>query len=107
MSIPGRKVSDLNQKLAGLGSEFEAWRQRSAEQGDLAKHHTQIRRVIEQLEVCRCRCEQEVKDADRAGASLERCRELEAMILDVHRIWEFFRGKLVLRGLNWFSRYLE
>ena len=44
--------------------------------------------------------------AGDAGRTLAGCRDLELDILVVHRIWDFFRGKLVQRGVPRFEAYL-
>lgn len=48
---------------------------------------------------------QEGKEGEE-GDILSQARELELDILEVHRIWEFFRSKLVLRSIDWFNPYL-
>src|SRR5205085_544367 len=37
---------------------------------------------------------------------LTECRQLQREMLDVHRLWDYYRSKLSLRYLAWFSGYL-
>jgi hypothetical protein len=107
MGLAERKAIELVQKLDSLAAEFKDWRDRSEERQPLEKHHFQIRRITDQLNGFR----QEI--ADRLGEvakhpikSLAQCRKLELDILDIHRIWHFFRTKLALRTVERFQSYL-
>lgn len=107
MGTAARKVAELEQKLGSLDAEFAAWLSRSEEDGPFEKHHTQIRRVKTHLD----RLVQRICEKVRAPAVpeqiLKTCRAREQMILTVHRIWEFFRSKLILRHEPLFADYLK
>lgn len=103
-NIPSRKVVELNLKLDSLGAEFKDWHDKSGAMEPLRMHHSQIRRVT-------CRLSgfeegiREVLNGDPRKV-LASVRSLELKILELHRVWEFFRSKLVLRSVDWFNRYL-
>lgn len=107
MSIARRKIFELQHKLAGLAAEFQSWRDESEAQKPLEKHHTQIRRITVQLGGLQAVIRQELQAVTGSeGQILTACREIEQMILELHRIWEFFRSKLALRSVPWFKNYL-
>ena len=65
----------------------------------------QIRRVTKALDAMRIRIEQDVEAA--AGDDvLARARRLERSILELHRLWDYFRSKLALRSVSWFQQPL-
>ena len=107
MTIAERKKIELQQKLASLQSEFEDWRKKSKAFQPLEKHQSQIHRVTLQLE----NLNQQIKSAlDQLSTSgqevLTEARNLELAMLESHRVWDFFRSKLSLRSIEWFSKYL-
>jgi hypothetical protein len=108
MSLSSRKLNELNQKLESLTNEFAYWREKSKEEGPLQKHNSQIHRVTLQLEGLKAGIGKELDDLSKSDDAkvLSQVREVERDILEVHRIWEFFRSKFVLRGVEWFSPYL-
>lgn len=105
-AIPQRKIVELRGKAASLVEEFADWRQRSEQGGPLAKHHSQIRRVTAQLDAF-CAGITEKLAGDAAAAVLAQCRRLEMLILELHRIWDFFRAKLAQRDVALFKKYLD
>ena len=108
MSLSSRKLNELNQKLESLTDEFSYWRAKSQEKNPLQKHNSQIHRVTLQLDGLKAGISKELEALSKsADASvLSKVRKVERDILEVHRIWEFFRSKFVLRGVEWFSPYL-
>jgi len=105
--IANRKLFELRQKLSSLRSEFGEWQRQSRAGGPLEKHHTQIRRVTDQLRSL----EQVIGSrldavADDSAGVLAVAPEVERMMLELHRVWDFFRGKFALRSVEWFSPYL-
>ncbi len=108
MSLAQRKQAELYRKLDSLEQEFQYWRDQSEKDKQLEKHHTQIRRVTLQLEGLQqaTRTELAQLDSNGGGSVLSQARAIEQRILEVHRIWEFFRSKFVLRSVAWFNKYL-
>lgn len=105
--VASRKLFELKQKLSSLRSEFDEWQRQTRGGGPLEKHHTQIRRVTDQL----ASLEQVIAsrlDASSVNAAgiLAAAPEVERMMLELHRVWDFFRGKFALRSVEWFSPYL-
>jgi len=108
MPLAQRKQIELTQKLRSLRCEFADWRKRSEDREQLAKHYTQIRRITMRLEGLLVKIETELQTAaTNEETLLGKCRELELNILDLHRIWDFFRTKLLLRSLEAFHGYLS
>lgn len=90
------KLKALRHKFDSTTTEFACWRLLSRRDGQFEKHHRQIRRIQTRLRpLCRA------VRASLAGASAETAlnegRALELQILSIHRIWEFFRGKMAQR----------
>lgn len=107
MCLVARKVAELDQKLNSLQTEFADWHQRSEEKQLLEKNYTQIRRVTKQLDAFRSEIRVHLdKLIDNPVQSLSDCRNLELDILEVHRVWQFFRSKLALRSIARFQDYL-
>ena len=108
MSLSSRKLNELNQKLESITNEFNYWREKSKEKNHLQKHNSQIHRVTMQLDGLKTGISKELDELSKSDDAkvLSRVREVERDILEVHRIWEFFRSKFVLRGIDWFSPYL-
>ena len=108
MDISQRKQFEMGKKLDSLAREFKHWRDESENFKPLQKHHTQIRRITYQLEGMHTAILAELKTVSEGKEEniLSKARELEMDILEVHRIWEFFRSKLVLRSVGWFNPYL-
>jgi hypothetical protein len=114
MTAPGRqvmaarKVLELKEKLAGIGAEFDAWLADADKGKPLRKHHTQIRRLTDQLRGMAAdialRIENVSVDDDEVMAT---CRQLQREMLEVHRLWDYYRSKLSLRYVQWFSGYLS
>jgi hypothetical protein len=107
MSLAARKYIELNYKLGSLGAEFKFWRDLSELNQPFRKHHTQIRRVTASLEGMIAQVTSDLAAAQATPATaLARCRELEIDILAAHRIWDYFRRKLALRGIDRFEKFL-
>jgi hypothetical protein len=102
-----RKLVELGQKLSSIESEFTYWLDQTGRNGPMPKHHSQVRRVTNQLSALAQSLATwlgELKsDQERL---LRETRQVEPMILDVHRIWEFFRSKLAQRYVDLFRGYL-
>ena len=102
-----RKKAELRAKLSSLDGEFAHWRRESETGARLRKHHTQIRKVTGALDALRARIATELDTpSGAAGAAAHGVVDIEPMILDVHRIWEFFRSKLSQRYVPWFEPFL-
>jgi hypothetical protein len=106
ISVAARKRIELQQKLASLRWEFEEWRARSEETQELEKHHTQVRAVTGILEALAEPVDQALEDTAQGDRVLAESVSTELTILELHRIWEFFRSKLALRYVPWFEDYL-
>jgi hypothetical protein len=103
-----RKVVELRQKLAGIGAEFDEWLKDAGPDMPLRKHQSQIERLKGQL--CGMAGAIETRIDQLSGSPddiLGGCRTLQARMLEVHRLWDYFRSKLSLRYLDWFRRYLS
>lgn len=105
--MAARKVVELKEKLAGIGSEFDGWLADSATGKPLRKHRTQLERLTAQLRGMTgdiaTRIEDVSIDDDKVMAT---CRQLQTQMLEVHRVWDYYRSKFSLRYVGWFSGYL-
>ena len=108
MSLVERKRFELKQKLNSLHDEFAMWRSQSGEWEPLEKHNSQIHRISTLLE-SHCDTTQEELNNLKGDAEelLKQSTDLERQILELHRIWEFFRSKFALRSVKWFNSYLQ
>jgi hypothetical protein len=101
----GRKAVELEAKLRTLETELGVWLAESGEGRSLQKHNSQIEAVAATLET-------PLRDAhDRLAAArhqslLSEALDLEVMILELHRVWDFFRSKLALRYVEHFRQPL-
>lgn len=108
LSFRKRKVSELRHKLESVPADLARWERASSDaQAPLAKHHTQIRRAGH---VLRALADQVVVELVPLEASaspvLTECRRIERQILELHRIWDFFRSKLTQRQDDGLRDYL-
>lgn len=107
MKIAERKLVELRDKLAGISDEFDRWLADAGERRPLRKHHSQITRLTQQLRGLVDRVGIDVENAHHDGGGvLDDSRELQMRLLEVHRIWDFYRSKLNLRYVEWFRPYL-
>ena len=81
--------------------ELQAWKGESEAGETLQKHHTQIRAVARALEHVIDPASKRLRKA-QAGNIAGEAFELERMVLEIHRIWHFFREKLALRYVEHF-----
>lgn len=105
--IAGRKRVELHQKLAGVRDEFAHW---TAEAGScrlLRKHQSQIQRLTDQLSgMADSLAAQLAAIPAEADRVLGESRPLQLRVLEVHRLWDYYRSKLNLRYVAWFADYL-
>ena len=102
-----RKRVELEEKLNGMRTELAHWTAETAHGKPLRKHQSQIERLTHQLggmiDAVATQLTTLPNDADRLlGAS----RSLQLRVLEVHRLWDYFRSKLSLRYVTWFADYL-
>lgn len=104
-----RKKREIWSKLGALASEFDSWLARSTDGKLFQKHHTQIRAVKAHLGLWSKTVRLMVKRNLREDADvfLESIYNAEKLILSEHRIWEYFRSKLIQRDEESFHRYLK
>ena len=107
MRIAERKLLELQRKLAGITAEFDWWLADAGEKKPLRKHQSQITRLTDQLGGLAARLQDEIGQARQDGGDiLAASYDLQLRILEVHRLWDFFRSKLGLRYVAWFGPYL-
>jgi hypothetical protein len=107
MTLAGSKRRELAEKLGSLPWEFKQWEAESERQRPLERHHTQIRAITNTLLVLASSIERELEPpVGGHQQSLPDAESVELTILELHRMWQFFRGKLALRYVNWFRSYL-
>lgn len=101
-----RKAAELQSKAGSLTREFDDWLAQSKANGPLEKHHTQIRRVLGQLGGLEQGIQARLTALQQSPAAPSEYAALERRILEVHRLWEFFRAKLMVRRVERFQEYL-
>lgn len=97
-----RKKAELLAKLASIGDELAYWQAQAGPRDILAKHNSQLARMAAQLTPVLARVKADIEAAE-LGTSWPR---FEREVLDLHRVWDFFREKLALRYIDWFADYL-
>jgi hypothetical protein len=103
MCIAGRKRVALKARLASLDYEFDGWKAISAANGPLEKHNSQIRRLTDQLTSCRDQIAAELDGLADDARLLSDAIYVEEKVLEVHRLWAYFRTKLELRMVAWYK----
>lgn len=104
---PERTAAELRSKLASLDRELTAWR--DATRGDdapLRRHHTQVEAIAGTLGQAASDLAPGLREAEKGTWILERAGLIERRILDLHRLWGFFRDKLALRFVPWLEEPL-
>lgn len=102
-----RKLVELRRKVASLDAEFDDWRNLSREGALYRKHHNQIERLAAWLASCIAIPAGEIAEAEaKPQTALARCHDIEVDILAAHRLWDYFRRKLMLRSVERFERFL-
>jgi hypothetical protein len=99
-----RTAAELQAKLAGLTSELCAWREASSrEDSPLWRHHTQIQAVAGTLQEAAADLAGKFTDAGPGLWILDQAGALDRQIMDLHRLWGFFRAKFALRYVPWLA----
>lgn len=88
-----RKRAELDAKLAGIRSELDAWRKSSRDDPRVQKNHSQIEAITDRLAEL-LRLTEEAPEQQHLPVSWQ---VVEEQVLDLHRVWGFFRGQLLLR----------
>jgi hypothetical protein len=100
IDAPGT-ARELDRKLTSLTDELGRWRAAAGEKQPLARHHTQLEAVTGTLDAAASELKAELVGADQGLWILERAGAIDRRILDLHRLWGFFRDKFALRYLPW------
>ena len=73
----------------------------------LRKHQSQIRRLVEQLGGMADALQEHLEHADGAPAQvLSQARDNQLRVLEIHRLWDYYRAKLSLRYVPYFRPFL-
>jgi len=96
-----RKRAELLAKLRSVAEELEDWHAAVGVDRTMQRHWSQVRKVIGDLRPLVARVDADIRSSDVGVCWLQ----LEARVLDLHRVWGFFRDKLMLRRLE-FAPYL-
>jgi hypothetical protein len=95
---PARKTAELTEHLQSITRELAQWREAAGEDGrPLWRHHTQIEAIAGALDEVARLVGNELEAAGGGDWIFERAPDVERKILDLHRLWGFFRDKLALR----------
>jgi hypothetical protein len=104
-----RKKVELKLKLASLDEEIKSWCDRSDKNNVFEKHNTQIRALQAHLKGWHAVIENRLATYNNQPPDLylTNCANAEKIILSEHRIWDFFRSKLIQREEDSFLPYLR
>ncbi|MFE9747261.1 hypothetical protein ACFYOT_20350 [Saccharothrix saharensis] len=107
MNLVERKLLELDGKIAGIEEEFRPWLADARDGGPLRKHRSQLTRIIDTLHGLTDRAAEERAAVEVAAEdALDRCRRVQDVILEVYRVWEFFRSKFALRYHETYQGFL-
>ena len=99
-----RTAAELRAKLASLAAELTAWKDATAAAGGpLWRHHTQIQALAGTFGEASAEVARQLADAETGLAVLERASAIDSQIMDLHRLWDFFRSKFALRYVPWLA----
>jgi hypothetical protein len=98
---PARTKAELRAKLAGLDAELDTWLAATTETGMLRRHHTQIQAVAGTLKQVSAALAAPFDRPDQGLWVLDRIGSVDRRIMDLHRLWGFFRAKFALRYVPW------
>jgi hypothetical protein len=96
-----RTAAELRAKLTGLAAELGDWRDATGAKQPLWRHHTQIEAVAGTLGQAVTGLAGQLDDAEKSQRILDRAGVIDSRIMDLHRLWGFFRGKFALRYVPW------
>ncbi|MBG0563759.1 hypothetical protein [Actinoplanes aureus] len=110
MSLFDDSIQRLRARAAGFDTDLQRWLRRTAKQGDLPQHHTQVLRLSDYLSG--------MLEAIVQGTPVARATEppfagtvddlpkLRRGVGSVHLVWDFFRDKLSQRDTAAFTAHL-
>jgi hypothetical protein len=100
-STETRKRAELLAKLRSVADELDGWQATVGTDKAMQRHWSQVEKIVADLRPLVHRVQTEIESSDVSASWLQ----LEAYVLDLHRVWGFFRDKLMLRRLE-FEPYL-
>jgi hypothetical protein len=99
---PERTAAELRGKLSSLDFELNSWRDATCgDDAPLRRHHTQVYAIADALEQAAADLAKGLRGAEEGLWILDQARLIDLQILDLHRLWGFFRNKLALRLVPW------
>ena len=98
---PARTKAELLAKLAGLDAELDAWLGATTDKGLLRRHHTQVQAVAGTLKQVSAGLAAQFDGDDQGLWILDRIGSVDRRVMDLHRLWGFFRTKFALRYVPW------
>ena len=102
-----RVAAELRGKIDGLSTELEMWLEAtSGPKGAMRRHHTQVQAVSGTLGRAAAELMSELTGAEEGLWILDRARSVDRTIVDLHRLWGFFRSKLAMRYIPWLEKSL-
>ena len=104
VTLADRRRAELRGKLHSITEEFAHWRAESVKGAPLRKHNSQIARTTTTLSSLVGRIEDDL--GAPGEAILGRAERIERSVLELHRLWDYFRSKLALRYVSFFQQPL-
>ncbi|MGO9902612.1 MAG: hypothetical protein ACLP0J_23660 [Solirubrobacteraceae bacterium] len=102
-----RTAAELRKRIATLARELKQWRGATVDAGPLIRHQTQVLAVTRTLEHAANELGQDLPGPEGGDWIFERARSLDRKILDLYRLWGFFRDKLALRFVPWLQDAMD
>jgi hypothetical protein len=96
-----RKRAELLAKLRSVADELDSWQATVATEKAMQRHWSQVEKIVADLRPLVCRVETAIRSSNVSAGWFQ----IESHVLDLHRVWGFFRDKLMLRRLE-FEPYL-
>lgn len=97
--VAARKASEMRAKAGALSDELAEWSELAKEHGPFEKHHSQILRLAGQFKSALAALHAAgVADNAADAEILAQARNDEVVLLELHRVWDFFRSKFLQRS---------
>ncbi|MCF3134919.1 hypothetical protein [Streptomyces olivochromogenes] len=96
---PARREAEVRHLLAGLEAELADWAEAAKARGPMEKHRSQIESAVRVVSAALGR----LRDMPAA----ERRDRAPELVLDLHHLWDFFRGKWAMRHMPRQRRFLD
>ncbi|SDN22616.1 hypothetical protein [Streptomyces wuyuanensis] len=99
VGYPARREHEIRHVLGDFHTELDEWSAAVLTEGPLLKHRSQVTGAIGVLRAA-------LERVERMSAP-DRSQRAPEIMLDLHHLWDFFRGKLLIRHLPRYKSLLD